>query len=141
MLTLDRFPRIPLAHLPTALEPAPRLGAAVGLPKLWVIRQALAVRRDHPESFGPRGLYEPLYARGARSGHVVAARRGDDVVVVVPRLTVRLGGDWADTSLELPGGGWRNVLTGDEVDGGNVRVGDLLRRFPVALLERPADAA
>jgi (1->4)-alpha-D-glucan 1-alpha-D-glucosylmutase len=112
-----------------------------GLPKLWVIRQALAVRRDHPESFGPRGLYEPLYARGARSGHVIAARRGDDVVVVVPRLTVRLGGDWADTSLELPGGGWRNVLTGDEVDGGNVRVGDLLRRFPVALLERPADAA
>jgi (1->4)-alpha-D-glucan 1-alpha-D-glucosylmutase len=112
-----------------------------GLPKLWVIRQALAVRRDHPESFGPRGQYEPLYAHGVRSGHVVAARRGDDVVVVVPRLTIRLDGDWADTSLDLPGGAWRNVLTGDELDGGSMRVGDLLRRFPVALLERPADAA
>jgi (1->4)-alpha-D-glucan 1-alpha-D-glucosylmutase len=112
-----------------------------GLPKLWVIRQALAVRRDHPDSFGPRGQYEPLYARGARSGHVVAARRGDDVAVVVPRLTIRLDGDWADTSLDVPGDGWRNVLTGDELDGGNMSVGDLLRRFPVALLERPADAA
>jgi D-cysteine desulfhydrase family pyridoxal phosphate-dependent enzyme len=37
-VNLDRFPRIPLAHLPTALEPAPRLGAAIGLPKLWLKR-------------------------------------------------------------------------------------------------------
>lgn len=39
MLTLlDRFPRVPLAHLPTALEAAPRLGAEIGLPRLWVKR-------------------------------------------------------------------------------------------------------
>ena len=37
MLT-DRFPRISLAHLPTPLEPAPRLAAAIGLPALWLKR-------------------------------------------------------------------------------------------------------
>jgi len=35
---LDRFPRVALAHLPTALEPVPRLGAALGLPRLLVKR-------------------------------------------------------------------------------------------------------
>src|SRR5688500_17170033 len=37
-MTPDQFRRVPLAHLPTPLEPAPRLGAAVGLPALWVKR-------------------------------------------------------------------------------------------------------
>jgi L-cysteate sulfo-lyase len=37
-MNLDRFPRIPLAHLPTPLEPAPRLGREIGLPELWVKR-------------------------------------------------------------------------------------------------------
>jgi D-cysteine desulfhydrase family pyridoxal phosphate-dependent enzyme len=37
-MNLDDFPRIPLAHLPTALEAAPRLGEAFGLPRLWVKR-------------------------------------------------------------------------------------------------------
>ena len=35
---LHSFPRLELAHLPTPLEPAPRLGAALGLPQLWVKR-------------------------------------------------------------------------------------------------------
>jgi D-cysteine desulfhydrase family pyridoxal phosphate-dependent enzyme len=35
---LDEVPRIALAHLPTPLEPAPRLGAACGIPSLWVKR-------------------------------------------------------------------------------------------------------
>jgi len=38
MTALDRFQRVPLAHLPTPLEAAPRLGAAIGLPHLWVKR-------------------------------------------------------------------------------------------------------
>jgi D-cysteine desulfhydrase family pyridoxal phosphate-dependent enzyme len=37
-MRLDDFPTISLAHLPTPLEPAPRLGAAMGLPNLWVKR-------------------------------------------------------------------------------------------------------
>jgi D-cysteine desulfhydrase len=37
-MKLSDFPRIPLAHLPTPLEAAPRLGAAIGLPQLLVKR-------------------------------------------------------------------------------------------------------
>jgi L-cysteate sulfo-lyase len=37
-MQLDRFPRLPLGHLPTPLEPAPRLSAAVGGPRLWIKR-------------------------------------------------------------------------------------------------------
>ena len=31
-----------------------------------------------------------------------------------------LRGQWGNTSLELPGGKWRNVLTGDEISGPEV---------------------
>lgn len=35
---LSRFPRISLGHLPTPLEPMPRLSKALGGPKLWIKR-------------------------------------------------------------------------------------------------------
>ena len=38
--------------------------------------------------------------------------------------------------LELPAGGWRNGLTGEMVEGGARDLGELLGRFPVALLSR-----
>ncbi len=37
-MNLDCQPRLRLAHLPTPLEPAPRLGAVLGVPKLWIKR-------------------------------------------------------------------------------------------------------
>ena len=37
-MNLARFPRIRLAHLPTPLEPMPRLTAALGGPELWIKR-------------------------------------------------------------------------------------------------------
>jgi L-cysteate sulfo-lyase len=37
-MNLDAQPRLKLAHLPTPIEPAPRLGAAMGVPNLWVKR-------------------------------------------------------------------------------------------------------
>src|SRR5258705_54332 len=51
-----------------------------GLPKLWVIRQALHLRRLRPALFGGDGAYRPLAAIGARSGHVVAVARGDGAI-------------------------------------------------------------
>jgi len=107
-----------------------------GLPKLWVIRQALALRRRRPDPFGPRGDYRPLEARGARGKHAVAFIRGEAAITVVPRLVLGLAGDWGDTAIELPSGRWRNELTGDVIDGGLTRLADLLRRFPVALLAK-----
>jgi (1->4)-alpha-D-glucan 1-alpha-D-glucosylmutase len=107
-----------------------------GLPKLWLIRQTLALRRRQPERFGPQGDSQPLLAKGTRAAHVVAFTRGNAVVTVVPRLVLGLNGDWGDSTLELPAGAWRNELTGDAVDGTVVPMVDLLARFPVALLAR-----
>jgi len=35
---LDTLPRVPLAHLPTPLDPAPRLSEALGGPTIWIKR-------------------------------------------------------------------------------------------------------
>jgi (1->4)-alpha-D-glucan 1-alpha-D-glucosylmutase len=126
-------PETILARLPDQTEE--------GLPKLWLTRQALHLRRRRPELFGADGEYLPLMPHGERAEHAFAFVRGGGAVsaaVVVPRLLMKLRGDWGDTSLELPAGRWRNELTGEEAGGGEVRLSDLLRRFPVALLSRLA---
>ena len=87
-----------LAHL----GPKPSRESA----KLWVIRELLALRRRRPEAFA--GAYEAIVAEE----HTCAFLRGDDVVVAVH---VRYG----EPAVELPRGGWRNVLAGlDEIVGG-----------------------
>jgi (1->4)-alpha-D-glucan 1-alpha-D-glucosylmutase len=108
-----------------------------GLPKLALTRRVLDVRARRARTFETGG-YRPLDGSGERAGHLVAFTRGDAVAVVVPRLSLRLeaGGGWAATTVELPEGRWTNAMTGDTLDGGAVGVADLLRRFPVALLER-----
>jgi (1->4)-alpha-D-glucan 1-alpha-D-glucosylmutase len=107
-----------------------------GLPKLWLIRQALATRRDHPEWFGAEGSYEPLLATGSRREHVVAFQRSGNVIGIAPRLVLKLQGDWKDTAVSFPPGDWRNVLTGERMKGGKQPLANLLRGFPVALLVR-----
>jgi (1->4)-alpha-D-glucan 1-alpha-D-glucosylmutase len=106
------------------------------MPKLWLIRQALAMRKRHPEWFGPEAGIEPLEVRGARRDHVVAFIRGESVVTIVPRLVAKLGGDWRDTEVELPRGEWINHMTGARLRGGHTRLAELMQRFPVALLAR-----
>jgi (1->4)-alpha-D-glucan 1-alpha-D-glucosylmutase len=107
-----------------------------GLPKLWVIRQALHLRDRSPESFGPAGTYEPLPVQSRRGDHLIAFRRAGDVVTLVPRLRVGFGPNWGSTELEVGDGRWRNQLTRETFEGPSVRVGELLDRFPVALLYR-----
>jgi (1->4)-alpha-D-glucan 1-alpha-D-glucosylmutase len=107
-----------------------------GLPKLWVIQQALHLRRRQPELFGAQGTYRPLLAQGSKTDHVVAFIRGTGAISVVPRLVMGLDGDWADTALELPVGHWQNLLTGEVLTGGLVRLEEILARFPVGLLVR-----
>lgn len=107
-----------------------------GMPKLWVIRQALHLRRERPDLFGPKGSYLPLMAEGSRAAHVVAYIRGKGAIAVVPRLILRLKDNWSDTALTPPEGNWVNILTGDRLKGEAVPVGELLSRFPVALLVR-----
>jgi (1->4)-alpha-D-glucan 1-alpha-D-glucosylmutase len=107
-----------------------------GLPKLWVIQRALARRRQRPELFGPSAGYRPLPARGRKARHVVAFARGEGALTVAPRLVLGLDGDWADTSLDLPPGRWRDEFSGREFFDGQATLPDLLSRFPVALLSQ-----
>ncbi|MFO7911435.1 MAG: malto-oligosyltrehalose synthase [Desulfotignum sp.] len=123
-----------LSQLPQMSPEAILAGMDQGLPKLWVIRQTLHLRRAHPEFFGPLADYRPLYATGTKADHLVAFIRGQDVISLAPRLVMGLNNDWDDTILELPRGKWHNVLTGDNADGGAVRLQELLGRFPVGLL-------
>jgi (1->4)-alpha-D-glucan 1-alpha-D-glucosylmutase len=105
-----------------------------GLPKLWTIQRALAVRKVLPQCFGAEGEYKPLIASGDKSNHVVAFQRGDRVVAVVPRLVATAGDNWGDTQLHIPEGNWHDVLSGADVHGGKCRIVGLLAQFPIALL-------
>jgi (1->4)-alpha-D-glucan 1-alpha-D-glucosylmutase len=107
-----------------------------GLPKMWTIHKALELRRERPECFGADAEYTPLEVDGDRHDHVIAYLRGEDVVTVVPRLTLKLDGTWKDTIVVLPKGKWRNRLTGGSVEGGVITMKLLLKDFPVALLVR-----
>jgi (1->4)-alpha-D-glucan 1-alpha-D-glucosylmutase len=82
-------------------------------PKLRIVREALALRRERE-----LGAYEPLDA----APDVCAFRRGDDVVVAT---VVRGPGGRVD----LPSGRWRELLTGAAVAGA-IDLGDP----PIALL-------
>jgi len=111
---------------------------AEGLPKLWVVRQALALRLERPELFGAEGGYQPVVAEGPAADHAFAFARGGGAITVVPRLRVRLAaaGGWGDTVLRLPEGRWTDRLSGRSWSGGPVPIEGLLGEFPVALLSR-----
>ncbi|MFN8077365.1 MAG: malto-oligosyltrehalose synthase [Kineosporiaceae bacterium] len=115
--------------------------------KLLVTSRALRVRREHPEWFvGAEATYSPL---PTSTGNAVAFARGDasgaQAITVVTRLPVALErrGGWAEHSVALPEGRWRDVLTGRAVDGGSCALASLLLDLPVALLVRDtsSDAA
>jgi (1->4)-alpha-D-glucan 1-alpha-D-glucosylmutase len=105
-----------------------------GAAKLQVVRQVLRLRRDRPELFTG---HRPLPAQGPAADHVVAFCRRPELVAVATRLPLSLAG-WDDTVLPLPAGPghWHDLLTGAPVDSGAPPVGDLLSRYPVALLLR-----
>lgn len=105
-----------------------------GLPKLWTIYHALRVRRERPAALGESGAYRPFYAHGPKEKHLVAYQRGEEVIVMVPRLSWKLAGDWQGTSVGIPEGDWVNALSGEQFAGGSMRLIDVFRAFPVALL-------
>jgi (1->4)-alpha-D-glucan 1-alpha-D-glucosylmutase len=117
---LDAPPEVALAHL------------ADGGTKLWLLAQLLRHRRLDPAPYRS-ARYAPLAAHGPKERHVVAFERAG-LAVVVPRLLVGLDGAWRGTTVSLPPGPWRDVLTGDVQTGGERAVAELLARFPAAVL-------
>jgi (1->4)-alpha-D-glucan 1-alpha-D-glucosylmutase len=109
---------------------------------LLVTTQTLRLRRAHPEWFvGPDATYAPV---ATTSGSAIALSRGDQtgpaVVAVMTRLAVSLNrfGGWGEHTITLPDSpaGWVDTFTGRPFDAGPVRIVDLLRDLPVALLRR-----
>ncbi len=104
-----------------------------GSVKLWAIARLLRERAARPELFAGRE-HVALNATGGKARHAVAFVRGP-LLVVVPRLVAGLNGDWADTSLDLPPGSWRNLFTGATV-GGTCTLSELTAELPVAVFAR-----
>jgi (1->4)-alpha-D-glucan 1-alpha-D-glucosylmutase len=104
-------------------------------PKVRVVAAALRLRRARPDIF-PDGAYVPVLAAGDASDHVVAFRRGDDILVAVTRWTVRLAETgWGNTVLPLPEGSWTDRLSG-AMASGPTAAAELFADLPVVLLER-----
>jgi (1->4)-alpha-D-glucan 1-alpha-D-glucosylmutase len=111
-----------------------RLLAAGAEPKLNLVATAARLRRDRPDLVG--ASYEQVKVSGAAQEHAVAFRRGDDVAVLATRLPVGLDrrGGWGDTTLDLGGEGWRDLLTDRHVS--DLTCHAVLDVLPVALLVR-----
>jgi (1->4)-alpha-D-glucan 1-alpha-D-glucosylmutase len=129
-----------LAELESGLETEEIMRRAdTGMPKLWVTYKALHLRNEKPQWFGRSTAFTPLIADGPKREHLIGYLRGENVATLVPRWTIKLAGSWAATMVDIPDGRWKNVLTGDVVRGGRLRVSTLLQRFPVALLARETE--
>ncbi|HUP62707.1 MAG TPA: malto-oligosyltrehalose synthase [Thermoanaerobaculia bacterium] len=102
--------------------------------KLFVTARSLATRARHIESF--QGAYRAV---DTGTPNAVAFLRGDDVLVVTPRLTTQLGnalplGDvWRDHRLAIDGR-WQNAFTGEVME--DLALRNVFASFPVAILER-----
>ena len=99
-----------------------------GLLKQQVIAKSLRLRQQKPALFR-YGDYLPLTVTGERADHVIAYARvtprirgGDALIVIAPRLALRLPDDaeaawFTDTTIALPealaGRRYRNILSGD----------------------------
>jgi len=115
-----------LARLDEGWRPAvDETGAA----KLLVTSRALRLRRERPELFTD---YRPLTATGPAADHLVGFDRGG-VITLATRLPMGLtrAGGWRDARLDLPPGGWTDVLTGRSA---GRSVAGILADYPVALL-------
>ena len=109
-----------------------------GMPKLWMTARLLALRAERPADFSDQSKYQPLVAQGAHLGNVLAFRRGENLIAVVPRFTLSINGDWGDTRLPLPRGVWRNCFTNAVLQGAAVPA-ELFEAFPVALFVRESE--
>jgi (1->4)-alpha-D-glucan 1-alpha-D-glucosylmutase len=104
-----------------------------GAAKLLVVSRLLRLRRDRPELFLADSSYHGLDA-GPRA---VAFLRGGAVATVAPIRTLALErSGWGHDTVTLPAGRWRDVLTGTEHEGGELRLAALLTGLPVAVLLR-----
>ncbi|SDS20352.1 malto-oligosyltrehalose synthase [Agrococcus carbonis] len=109
-------------------------GWSLEVAKVRLVREALRLRRAHPERFEG---YRALEPQGEAAEHAIAFDRGG-AIAIATRLPIALAarGGWGDTTIELPEGHWVELLTGRALRGGETRLDLLLGTAPVALLTR-----
>ena len=111
-----------------------------GAAKFWVVRAALRLRRDRPDSF-VGGTYASVCATGDASSHLIGFARGPvlgapDVIALATRHSLKLESEgWGSTAVVLPDGQWTDRLTGTTYVG-EAAAADLFAALPVALLVR-----
>jgi (1->4)-alpha-D-glucan 1-alpha-D-glucosylmutase len=100
-----------------------------GAAKLWIIQQALRLRRARLELFSS---YRPVRSSGPARDHLIGFDRGG-AVTLATRLPITLAtdGGWRDTTVEVAAS--VDVLTNRRWSG-TARTADLLSSYPVALL-------
>ena len=106
-----------------------------GLPKIWMISRMLRFRQQRPDVFAADSRYQPMAASGARLSNLFSCRRGDDLIVIVPRFGMSVADDWQDTHLPLPEGEWRNLFADSRISVTAIPA-QLFGHFPVAALVR-----
>lgn len=119
-----------------------------GLARFHIFLQALRLRAERPDVF-VGGEYEPLTPAGEAQSNVVAFERArehslPEIVVVAARHIATMPHEdgrprWGDTTIPLPTGMWRDVLTGRRHEG-SAHVADVFAEFPVALFVRAGGA-
>lgn len=109
-----------------------------GLPKLFVIKRILELRRQC-HVFNEPGSYRPIEILGSYAENIIAFGRGCRIVVVVPIRRLEIGKGWDNTRLILEDGEWRNIFSEKFFKGGTHKIRDLLKDFPVAVLVRDHD--
>jgi len=106
--------------------------------KAVATRAALQLRVRHAGDFAAGAAYRPLEVSGAEAHRLAAFSRGESVIAVVSRFPLA-GALVPGTTVELPAGRWIEVLSDRPAAAGRsgtVDAADLLRGWPVALLER-----
>jgi (1->4)-alpha-D-glucan 1-alpha-D-glucosylmutase len=111
-------------------------GMDCGLPKMWLLYRALNLRRQRPEWFGSDSGYTPLMITGRRAEHAIGYLRAERIATIVPRWNLKLAGNWSGTTVNLPVGRWRDLLSNETLTGGTIPLQAVLCQFPVALLEK-----
>ncbi len=117
--------------------------------KLWLTHRLLLLRKQYPELF-LKGRYQALELHGPEKNHFLAFLRehqGRWVLTVIPRLLARkmkpkntlslADSKLLDTVIALPEEApleWTHVLTGEQISTPNLKVKDVLSKFPVGVL-------
>ena len=116
--------------------------ARAGHPKFTLVREALRLRRAHPEAMAA-GPHVPLPVQGPAAGDVVAFTRTVDgraaVGMIARRRTaVMAASGFAGTVVLLPEGSWAVRPEGARISG-RVDIGELLSATAVVLIVRDED--